>query len=57
LISINKKNSVIGRDSECGFPLADRSISRFHAVISKEGGEQYITGNNSTRGLFFNGKN
>ncbi len=44
----------IGRDSDTGFNIPCASMSRVHAVISKDGERLFLQDNNSTNGTFVN---
>jgi predicted component of type VI protein secretion system len=46
----------IGRDSNNSIVIDNAGVSSYHAVIEKEGDSYYIIDNNSTNGVFVNGK-
>ena len=49
--------TIIGRDAACDIQIADRQVSRNHAMITSEGnGNVYITDLNSKNGVFVNGE-
>jgi len=50
------KPMVIGRTSEADVNLDNPSISRIHAVVELENGQDYLTDTDSTNGTWVNGK-
>ncbi len=55
-IKLHKKKNSLGRSKENDIVLADFSVSRAHAFLIEENGVWYIQDNNSTNGVFVNGK-
>ncbi len=53
---ISKNKALIGRGSDCDVVLHHDGFSRHHAVIELQGGEFFITDNNSTNGVFIDSK-
>lgn len=47
---------TIGRDNSCDVVLNHMSVSRVHAIIEHRGNEFIIMDNNSTNGVYINGK-
>lgn len=54
LLSISAERFVIGRNADSQLPIADASISRYHAVIERSPLGYEITDLHSTNGLFVN---
>jgi len=53
--SIQKKQSIIGRASECPISIPHPTVSRRHAVIWSQAGTNYIRDLNSLNGTFVDG--
>jgi pSer/pThr/pTyr-binding forkhead associated (FHA) protein len=47
--------TTIGRDPTCGVPLADSSISRLHAQITRQPAGHFIADLQSSNGVYLNG--
>ena len=56
IIDISQAETSIGRAKACDFVIADASVSRFHAVLSKRKNGWTIFDTNSTSGVLVNGK-
>lgn len=56
VFNLKNKTLKIGRDSSCGIWVEDPHISRVHATIVDHNGKTNITDENSTNGVFINGK-
>ncbi len=54
-IALSEHDLTIGRSRSCGLPLADPSVSRVHAVISRSGEQFVIQDLGSTNGTYLNG--
>lgn len=52
----NKERVTIGRDAACDIVLEHISVSKLHAIITKEKDGYYIVDNHSTNGISLNGK-
>lgn len=57
VLPLAKQNMTIGRSPNSDIFLNDRTVSREHAVISKNGDVYQIADNNSYNGLWINNKN
>lgn len=57
LLPLSKNNMTIGRSPNSDIFLNDRTVSREHAVISKNGDVYQIADTNSYNGLWINNKN
>lgn len=55
-IEINEDALFIGRDENNSIVIDNGGVSSYHAVIEKEGDTYYVSDNNSTNGVFVNGK-
>ena len=53
---LSESKLVIGRDSECDIVIADNTVSRRHAVITKQGSEWFVE-DTSKNGTYLNEKN
>jgi diguanylate cyclase (GGDEF)-like protein len=53
---LEQHQTVIGRDPEVGFAIADERLSRRHACIVRAGGCYFIEDLDSTNGTFVDGK-
>lgn len=56
IIDISQSETSIGRAKACDFVIADTSVSRFHAVLSKRKNGWIIFDTNSTSGVIVNGQ-
>lgn len=56
IIDISQAETSIGRAKACDFVIADVSVSRFHAVLSKRKNGWIIFDTNSTSGVLVNGQ-
>lgn len=56
VFNLKNKTLKIGRDSSCGIWVEDPHISRFHATITDLEGKTNVVDENSTNGVFVNGK-
>lgn len=56
IIDISQAETSIGRAKACDFIIADTSVSRFHAVLSKRKNGWMIFDTNSTSGVILNGQ-
>ena len=54
-ISLEREITSIGRSANQDIVMSDRSVSRCHAVILREGGDYTIVDQKSTHGTFLNG--
>ena len=53
--SLDSASTSIGRQPTCGIVIADPSVSRVHAEISRRDGEWWLTDKGSTNGTTVNG--
>ena len=51
---LKKLTTTIGRDKSCDVVIKDMTVSSHHATITNEGGEFFISDNESTNGIFVN---
>jgi len=51
---LKKLTTTIGRDKSCDIVIKDMTVSSHHATITNEGGQFFITDNESTNGVFVN---
>lgn len=51
-----KKETMLGRDKRADIFVADKSVSKYHAIISVAQDKVWITDQNTTNGTFLNGK-
>ncbi|MBQ8209682.1 MAG: FHA domain-containing protein [Clostridia bacterium] len=56
IVDISQAETSIGRAKACDFVIADVSVSRFHAVLSKRKNGWIIFDTNSTSGVVVNGQ-
>lgn len=56
IIDISQSETSIGRAKSCDIVIADTSVSRFHAVLSKRSSGWMIFDTNSTAGIIVNDK-
>ncbi|MBR3867707.1 MAG: FHA domain-containing protein [Clostridia bacterium] len=56
IIDISQSETSIGRAKSCDIVIADISVSRFHAVLSKRSSGWMIFDTNSTAGIIVNDK-
>ena len=55
-VELNDEPFFIGRDSNNSIVIDNAGVSSYHSVIEKDGDSYYISDNNSTNGVFVNGK-
>lgn len=55
-VVIDRPSTVVGRQDECDFALADPMMSRRHFRLTVEGGDFYIEDLGSTNGTTLNAK-
>jgi len=53
---LTEGQQMIGRSPECGIKIADRHVSRHHAIIELSKGHLHIRDLQSSNGTFVNGK-
>ena len=54
-LDLDEREVVLGRDSDCGFHIEERSVSRRHARIWRDAGGYRIRDLGSTNGIDYNG--
>jgi predicted component of type VI protein secretion system len=55
-IEIGEEGSLVGRDPACGVVLADGSVSRKHAQISRRAGAWFVVDQGSANGTFLDSR-
>jgi len=55
-VNLMRERSSVGRSKDNDIVLADFSVSRHHAYLEKVGEELYVEDNQSTNGVFLNGR-
>lgn len=55
-VKLHKKKNSLGRSKDCDIVLPDFSVSRSHCFLYEENNVWFIEDNNSTNGIYLNGK-